>query len=218
VATTWIKVVHRTSSGSIRAAIQRTLDYTGDYAKTQGGNLIAAYECDPATAASEFMLSKRIYEKKTGRNQGRHDVIGYHIRQSFKPGEVTAEEALKIGYELAMRWTKGNHQFIVTSHTNTNNPHIHIFFNSVTLDNSRKYVDFKRSAIALRRVSDMICIEHGLSIIEKPGLSKGHNREEYLGISKAPNKRDKLIKLINTFLCDSSPAENIFNALKSAGF
>ncbi|MCL2821559.1 MAG: relaxase/mobilization nuclease domain-containing protein [Oscillospiraceae bacterium] len=217
MATTWIKAVHRTSSGSIRAAIQRTLDYTGDYTKTRDGDLIAAYECDPATAVSEFLLSKKIYEKKTGRNQGWHDVIGYHIRQSFKPGEVTAEEALKIGYELALRWTKGNHQFIVTSHTNTNNPHIHIFFNSVTLDNSRKYTDFKRSAIALRRVSDMICIEHGLSIIEKPGLSKGHNREEYLGISKAPNKRDKLIELIDTFLCDSSPAENIFSALKNAG-
>ena len=102
------------------------------------------------------MMSKRQYEQRTGRNQGQHDVIGYQIRQSFKPGEVTPQQALEIGYELAMRWTKGKHQFIVAAHANTDNPHTHIFFNSVTLDHSRKFQDFKRSAIALRRVSDML--------------------------------------------------------------
>ena len=62
------------------------------------------------------MLSKRQYELATGRRQ-KSDVIAYQIRQSFKPGEITAEEANKVGYELAMRFTKGKYAFIVATHT-----------------------------------------------------------------------------------------------------
>ena len=132
-------------------------------------------------------MSKRLYEKRTGRNQGKRDVIAYHIRMSFPPGEVTPEKALELGRELAMRWTKGQHQFIVSTHTNTDNPHAHIIYNSVNLDCTGKYQDFKRSAIALRRVSDLICAEHGLSVIVKPKLSKGYNRAEYLAAKTKPN-------------------------------
>ena len=169
------------------------------------------------TAQSEFLLSKRQYELRTGRNQGQHDVIGYQIRQSFKPGEVTAQQALDIGCELAMRWTKGKHQFIVAAHTNTDNPHTHIFFNSVTLDHSRKFQDFKRSAIALRRVSDMICLENGLSIIEVPGLSKGYNRAEYLGDRKPPTGRDKLQEMIDNSLRVGMSFPDLLVALRKAG-
>ena len=217
MATTWMKSVHRTSSGSISAAIKSTLEYQVNSAKTQGGELIAAYECDPLTAQSEFLLSKRLYEQRTGRNQGKHDVIGYQIRQSFKPGEVTAQKALEIGFELAMRWTRGRHQFIVAAHTNTDNPHTHIFFNSVTLDHSRKYEDFKRSAIALRRVSDKLCIEQGLSIIENPGLSKGYNRSEYLSGRKASTGRDNLRGVIDNILRVGMAFPDFLVALRKAG-
>ena len=217
MATTWIKAVHRTNSGSISAAIKSTVEYAENADKTQGGELVAAYECDPMTAQSEFLLSKRQYELRTGRNQGQHDVIGYQIRQSFKPGEVTAQQALDIGCELAMRWTKGKHQFIVAAHTNTDNPHTHIFFNSVTLDHSRKFQDFKRSAIALRRVSDMICLENGLSIIEVPGLSKGYNRAEYLGDRKPPTGRDKLREMIDNSLRVGMSFPDLLVALRKAG-
>ena len=217
MATTWMKSVHRTNSGSISAAIKRTLEYTGEKSKTQGGALIAAYECDPMTAQSEFLLSKKLYERRTGRNQGQRDVIGYHIRQSFKAGEVTAEQALDIGYELAMRWTRGNHQFVVAAHTNTDNPHTHIFFNSVTLEHDRKFQDFKRSAIALRRVSDKLCLEQGLSIIEKPGLSKGFNRAQYLGSRKPPTGRENLQELIDDSLSAGMTFPDLLVALRKAG-
>jgi hypothetical protein len=130
---------------------------------------------------------------------------------------VTAQQALDIGYELAMRWTKGKHQFIVAAHTNTDNPHTHIFFNSVTLDHSRKFQDFKRSAIALRRVSDMLCAEQGLSVIEKPGLSKGYNRAEYLGDRKPPTGRDRLRNMIDDFLCVGMSFPDLLVALRKAG-
>lgn len=68
------------------------------------------YACDAKTADSEFLLSKRQYRQLTGREQA-SDVIAYQIRQSFKPGEVTPEEANQLGYEFAKRFTKGDHAF-----------------------------------------------------------------------------------------------------------
>jgi hypothetical protein len=194
MATTWMKALHR-GGGGVAAALDLRVEYAKNFDKTEGGALVDSYECDPYTAQAEFLFSKRLYEQKTGRDQGKHDVIAYHVRMSFKPGEVTAAQALELGRELALRWTKGRHQFIVAAHTNTNSPHAHIVFNSVNPDCDRKFEDFKHSAIALRRVSDRVYLEHGLSVIEKPGLSKGYNRAEYLGENKAPAKLNLLIDI-----------------------
>jgi len=216
MATTWMKSLHK-SGGSIAAALDRTTDYIEDPNKTNAGELIDGFECDPFTAQSEFLFSKRLYEQKTGRDQGKNDVIVYHVRMSFKPGEVTAEQALELGRELAMRWTKGKHQFIVAAHTNKKNPHAHIIFNSVNLTRDGKFQDFKRSAIALRRVSDQICLEHGLSVIEKPGLSKGYNRSEYLGEKKPLSARDKLRDLMDSFFPVCKDFDGFLSALKESG-
>ena len=93
------------------------------------------------------------------------DVIAYQIRQSFKLGEITPEEANRLGYETAMRWTKGKHAFVVATHTDKAHIHNHIIYNSTTLDGLHKYRDFLRSGLALQRVSDTVCIEAGLSVI-----------------------------------------------------
>ena len=88
---------------------------------------ISAYECDPATVADEFLLAKASYAAMTGREQKKeNNVLCYQIRQSFYPGEITPKEANRIGYELAMRWTKGRHAFIVTTHTDKQHIHCHI--------------------------------------------------------------------------------------------
>lgn len=77
MATTWMKALHR--SGGIAAALDRTTDHVENPNKTNGGELIDAYECDPFTAQSEFLFSKRLYKQKTGRDQGNRDVTAYHI-------------------------------------------------------------------------------------------------------------------------------------------
>ena len=82
----------------------------------QNGQYVSAYACDPETVDQAFLLSKKEYLRITGR-QIPGDIIAYQIRQSFKPGEVSAEEANKIGYETAMRFTHGEHAFIVATHT-----------------------------------------------------------------------------------------------------
>lgn len=113
----------------------------------------------------QLLLTKRQYELATGRRQ-KSDIIAYQIRQSFKPGEITAEEANKVGYELAMRFTKGKYAFIVATHTDRHHIHNHVIFNSTALDGSKKFRDFFFSALAVQRLSDLICLEHQLSVIE----------------------------------------------------
>ena len=101
--------------------------------KTEQGQLVSSSKCSPLTVDEEFMLSKRQYELVTGRRQ-KNDVIAYQIRQSFKPGEITAEEANKVGYELAMSFTKGKYAFLVATHTDREHIHNHIIYNSTALD------------------------------------------------------------------------------------
>jgi len=169
LATTAIYTRHTTEGRSIIESISSSVDYGKNPDKTRNGELISCYECNPVTVANEWLLTKNEYHKRTGRKQNRkNDILMYQIRQSFTPGEVTPEEANRIGYELAMRFTKGKHSFIVTTHEDTDHIHSHIYFNSTTLDCTRKFKNFWGLAFALRRLSDHICVENGLSIIRNP--------------------------------------------------
>jgi len=142
-------------------------DYAKNRDKTNDGELISAYACDPHTVEAEFMLSKNRYKTITGREE-KSDVIAYQVRQSFKPGEVTPEEANRIGYEFASRFLKGKHAFIVCTHVDKKHIHNHIIWNSTTLDCKRKFRDFLGSGRAVARISDLICTEHRLSVILNP--------------------------------------------------
>ena len=122
MATTRIISMHVNQGKTIADCLTDRIDYSKNPDKTQGGELISAYQCDPKTADAEFLYSKRQYQTVTGREQ-RHDVIAYQVRQSFKPGEITPEEANRVGYEFAERFLKGRHAFFVATHTDKK--HIH---------------------------------------------------------------------------------------------
>ena len=177
---------HANEGENIAEVICDCLDYGKNPEKTEDGKYISSYECDPATVAAEFLFGK-------GQLQG-HDRLGtkegfYQIRQSFYPGEITPEEANRISYELAMRWAKGRHAFIVTTHTDKQHIHSHIYYNSTTLDCTRKFRNFWGSSFALRRLSDRLCLENGLSIVENPKpRSKGkfRNYGEWQAEQKKP--------------------------------
>jgi len=204
-------------AGSGRS-VSDVLDYVENPEKTRNGELIRAYGCDSRTADSEFALSKRQYKQLTGRDQGGRDVIAYHTRQSFRPGEVSPEEAMQIGYELAMRWTKGNHAFVVCTHTDRAHVHNHIIFNSTALDCRKKFRNFLGSSFALRRVSDILCVEHGLSIIKNPKPSRGHYGT-WLGEDKPLSFQEKLRRAIADIL-ETKPTdlEAFLTAMESAGY
>ena len=97
-------------------AISDIIDYVKNPEKTDHGRLITSYQCDSRVADAQFLLDKQTYAARTGRMRGADDVIAYHLRQSFVPGEITPEEANRLGVELARRFTKGKHAFIVCTH------------------------------------------------------------------------------------------------------
>ena len=178
MAATRLIPLHLNKGKTVADCLKERLDYAHNPLKTEDGEYVSSYQCDPRTAAMEFLLAKAEYDKKTGRSR-KGDVIAYQIRQSFKPGEITPEEANRIGYELAMRFTKGKHAFTVSTHTDRKHIHNHIIFNSTNLDCKRKFRNFFLSAFALQRCSDLICFEHGLSIIEPKPYDKREKRSTY---------------------------------------
>lgn len=180
-------------------AIAKIIDYTQNPEKTDNGRLITGYECDTVTADVEFTLSKQQYLRQTGRRRGRDDVIGYHLRQAFLPGEITPEEANQVGYELAMKLTKGHNAFVVCTHIDKHHVHNHIIINSVDLDCKRKFRNFWNSAWAIRRINDKLCLEHGLSVVNDPLVSKG-DYSDWLGSKKKPSYQEQLRRIIDTVL------------------
>ncbi len=178
MAATRLIALHVGKGKTVAQCLGERLDYSQNPLKTEQGELISSYECEPETAAMEFLLSKRKYQQVTG-EEYRGNIIAYQIRQSFKPGEITAEDANRIGYETAMRFTKGKHAFTVSTHTDKAHIHNHIIFNSTSLDGTRKFKNFFYSALALQRLSDIICLEHGYSIIEKKPYDERSKRTTY---------------------------------------
>lgn len=203
---------------SVAESIRGRTDYAKNPDKTDGGRLVTSFGCNARIVDAEFLLAKRQYAAITGRQIRKHDVLAYQIRQSFKPGEVTPEEANKIGYELAIRFTKDKHAFIVATHIDKAHIHNHIIFNSTALDCSRKFRDFLGTGKAVRRLSDQICLEHGLSIIENPKRS-GKSYNKWLGDKKPLFNQEKLRRAIDGVLLER-PAdfEAFLLKMEAAGY
>ena len=216
LAATRLIALHKNKGKSVAACLKSRTDYAQNPDKTQQGELVSSYECSPLTVDEEFMLSKRQYELATGRRQ-KSDVIAYQIRQSFKPGEITAEEANKVGYELAMRFTKGKYAFIVATHTDRKHIHNHIIYNSTALDSTRKFRDFLLSGLVVQRLSDLICLEHQLSVIEIKPYRERQKRTLY---PPKESNRDKLCSVIDGILLDEKPAnfEAFLQKLEQQGY
>lgn len=141
---------------------------------------------------------------------------------SLSPGEVTPEEANRIGYETAMRWTKGKYQFFVCTHTDKGHIHNHIYYNSTTYDRSRKFRNFIGSSFALRRLSDRVCLEHALSVVERPKLhSKGRflHYGQWQGEDRPPSQKEQIRWAIDTALSER-PADfaDFLRRMEAVGF
>lgn len=116
MATTRLMPLHAGKGRTVGQGIRDIIDYTENPQKTDGGRLITSWQCDSRIADAEFLFTKNQYIQKASRVRSKDDVIAYHLRQSFVPGEITPEEANRLGCELAKRFTKGNHAYIVCTH------------------------------------------------------------------------------------------------------
>jgi hypothetical protein len=206
--------MHATKGKTIAQCLTDRTDYAKNPGKTQNGELISAYACDPRTADAEFLLSKRQYRTITGKEETKN-VIAYQVRQSFKPGEVTPEEANQIGYDFAARFLKGKHAFLVCTHTDKAHIHNHIIWNSTTLDCTRKFHDFLGSGRAVARLSDLICAEHQLSVIAQP-RQHGTSYDRWLGSKAKPSHREQLRAAIDAVLLQKPHDFAAFLALLEA--
>ena len=215
LAATRLIALHKNKGKSVAACLKSRTDYAKNPDKTNRGALVSSYQCSHLTADEEFMLSKRQYELMTGRRQ-KSDVIAYQVRQSFKPGEVTPEEANRIGYEFAERFLKGKHAFIVATHTDRAHIHNHIIYNSTALDGTRKFKNFWLSSFAVQRLSDLICLEHQLSTIEYKPYRERQKRIVY---PPKESNRDRLCSVIDSILAEKpKDYEDFLQRLEQQGY
>ena len=218
MATTRLIPLHSGKGRNTGTAIARIIDYVANPEKTRYGELITSWQCDSRVADAQFLLSKQQYIQQTGRVQGKENVIAYHLRQSFRPGEITPEEANRLGCELARRFTKENHAFIVCTHVDKAHIHNHIIWNSTSLDANRKFRNFWGSTEAIRRLSDTICIQNGYSIVENPAR-KGKSYDKWLGDKKKPSHRERICAAIDDALAQKPATfEALLDLLRQAGY
>ena len=225
MATTRIIPLHQNKGKTVAQCLYERTAYAINPEKTENFAYVSSFECSPGLADAEFTYSKRIYAEITGRDPHyksgkQHDVLAYQVRQSFKPGEVTPEEANEIGYEFASRFLKGKHAFLVATHTDKKHIHNHIIWNSTTLDCTGKYRDFRKSGRAVRALSDIICLEHGLSVVEKPKRNSSLSYDKWLGENgRKSTNRDYVREAIDEILSEKpTDFSDFLSRLQRAGF
>ena len=198
MAATRIMSIHINKGKTARQCIGERLDYIMNPKKTDDGILVSTYACSPETAADEFMLFRQEYQQNTGRTQD-NEIIAYHVRQAFKPDEITPEEANAIGKELASRMTDDQFAYVVATHIDKHHVHNHIIICSNDLEGQHKYRDVKQSAKDLAQISDLLCQEHALSVIGNP-QDKTVTYDKWQGNQRKFTHRDELRMIIDAAL------------------
>ena len=200
MAATRFLSMHKSKGKTPAVSLSERVAYILNPTKTDGGRLVSAHGCDPATAAAEMLLTRRQYLDAGGWVPGNDkEVLAYHIRQAFKPGEITPEDANRIGRELAERFTKGRYQFIVATHIDRGHVHNHIIFAAVSEDAGRRFRDFLGTAKAVRKISDRLCLENGLSVIENPKRGR-KDYGKWLGDQRPLSAQEKVRDAIDAAL------------------
>lgn len=153
-----------------KTSLSAAIDYALNRDKTEQTCFESAINCDLAAAHADMLATKRRWGKETRPRKG------YHIIQSFVPGEVTPEEAHAVGVEFATRLLGDRYEVVVATHLNKAHLHCHIVFNSVSFVDGRMYRDQFKDYFGeegIRGVSDAVCREHDLSVIEPCETWKG---------------------------------------------
>ena len=161
----------------IKSTLSKALDYIENPDKTDGKMLVSSFGCSYETADIEFeyTLSQALQK---GNN------LAFHLIQSFEPGEVDYQKAHEIGKQLADAVTKGQHEYVLTTHIDKGHVHNHIIFCAVNFVDHHKYNSNKRSYYGIRNMSDKLCRENGLSVVVPGKGSKGKCNQFSLCLAK----------------------------------
>lgn len=199
-----------TKTHPIKSTLKAAIEYICNPEKTDGRLLISSFGCTAETADIEFAWTRRHAIDK-----GTH--LGRHLIQAFEPGEVTPEEAHRIGMELAREILGGNYEFVLTTHIDKDHVHNHLIFNAVSFADHRKYHSNKRSYHYIRRVSDRLCREHGLSVIV-PGPDKGKSYIEHTAAQSGTSYKAKLKAAIDRLIPACRDMEELLARLQREGY
>ncbi|QUN13818.1 relaxase/mobilization nuclease domain-containing protein [Clostridium sp. C1] len=153
--------------------LHNVIEYVESDYKTEEQLFVSGINCSPKTALEEMSITKEQYGKTDG-------ILGFHAFQSFAEGEVTPEQCHAIGVRLAEEMWGDRFEVVVSTHINTNHYHNHFVINSVSFKDGKRYYDKRETYAELRRLSDSLCEEYGLSVIqEKPCRNSKINFANY---------------------------------------
>lgn len=200
-----------------KTSLSNALQYTMDGGKTEGGYFESAVNCDLGRAYADMTATKRRWGK-----DGKSWVQGYHIIQSFVPGEVTPEEAHTIGLEFTQRLLGDRYEAVVTTHIDREHLHNHVVFNSVCLMDGRMYRNnfrdyFGGDGEGIRGTSDTLCVEHGLSVIDPSGSGKQYS-EWQAEQDGRPTIRGTIRQDIDTAIAQSFTFRSFLEQLRQMGY
>ena len=192
--------------------LKDVLDYATKSSKTEKKLFVNALNCSPASAYEQMQETKKEYGKKNG-------ILAFHGYQSFAPGEVTPEVAHEIGMKFAEQMWGDSFEVVVATHLDTDCCHNHFVLNSVSFVDGKKYNSCKANNKRMRELSDNLCREYGLSVIENPGPSKHISRYEYME-EKAGKVTKNVIfrKDIDECILLSENENEFFREMKKRGY
>ena len=195
----------------IKSTLSKALDYIQNPDKTDGKTLVSSFGCSYETADIEFGFTLAQAIEK-GNN------LAHHLIQSFEPGEVDYEKAHEIGKQLADAVTKGQHEYVLTTHIDKGHVHNHIIFCAVNFVDHRKYNSNKRSYYGIRNMSDKLCRENGLSVVVPGKGSKGKSYAEYQAEKTGTSWKGKLKIAVDALIPQVSSFEELLQRLQAAGY
>ena len=195
----------------IKSTLKKALDYIQNPEKTDGKMLVSSFGCSAETADIEFgfTLSQAL---------DRGNNLAHHLIQSFEPGEVDYQKAHEIGKQLADAVTKGQHEYVLTTHIDKGHVHNHIIFCAVNFVDHRKYNSNKRSYYGIRNMSDKLCRENGLSVVVPGKGSKGKSYAEYQAEKTGTSWKGKLKIAVDALIPQVSSFEELLQRLQAAGY
>ena len=195
----------------IKSTLSKALDYIQNPDKTDGKTLVSSFGCSYETADIEFG-----YTLSQARDKGNN--LAFHLIQSFAPGEVDYEKAHEIGRQLADAVTKGQHEYVLTTHIDKGHVHNHIIFCAVNFVDHHKYNSNKRSYYGIRNMSDKLCRENGLSVVVPGKGSKGKSYAEYQAEKTGTSWKGKLKTTVDALIPQVSSFEELLTRLQAAGY
>lgn len=192
-------------------AIDNVVEYAADEMKTERRSYVSCLNCREATAAAQFMETKRYYGKLDGR-------VCYHGYQSFKADEVTAETAHEIGVKLARELWGDRFEVVVATHCNTGHYHNHFVINSVSWADGKKFYNSPADYARMREVSDRLCREYGISVIEHPGGKAKHYAEWQAEQNGKPTNRGSIRADIDRAILAATTERDFIRVMTEMGY